>query len=73
MTTRYQKSQIEDVAWLFVENNPHRLCQEPPEDCSGCAEFDHLVHQFAALFATDNPLFDRERFLAACGLKKAQL
>ncbi|KKL23086.1 hypothetical protein LCGC14_2428870 [marine sediment metagenome] len=73
MTTRYQKSQIEDVARLLEGNtllsDSHKI-NKP-----------NLVRAFADLFAADNPShwssftqsfvgFDREQFLAACGLKK---
>ena len=105
MTTRYQKSQIEDVArilktmWECHCNSPHD--PNGPE-CAGCQTRDGMVGAFADLFAADNPPtctkcgvlcatqqavslcandafagenhqwsggFDRERFLAACGLE----
>jgi hypothetical protein len=44
--------------------------------CCGC-ELDgaektrlHIVNQLAGYFAQDNELFDREKFLKACGLEK---
>ncbi len=64
MTTRYQKRHYEDVARLLRERSEH-IFDEP------------LVRQvieidFADLFAADNPDFDRERFLAACGLESEE-
>jgi len=92
MTTRYQKSQIEDTArilktmWECHCNSPHD--PNGPE-CAGCQTRDGMVSAFADLFAADNPKrctfhgdhntgysvdceitgFDREQFLAACGLE----
>lgn len=32
--------------------------------------YDDIVYPLADYFATDNPKFDRERFLTACGITK---
>ena len=69
MTTRYQNEHYEDVAILMREalqgigpsTTPHRMHED-------------LVQQFSVIFEGDhptfhNPNFDRERFLAACGLE----
>ncbi len=69
MTTRYQKSQIEDVARILVREGSG----------STFGPVRNIALDFADLFAADNPPawdsnklvggFDRERFLAACGLE----
>lgn len=61
MTTRYTKRHYEDVAHI-ISRLQGRTLMEPREMRSPLAE------QFAILFDADNPLFDRARFLAACGL-----
>ena len=62
MTTRYQKRHYEDVAALLA---PHGGLECAVTDC-----WTTLCAGFADLFAADNPGgFDRERFLAACGLE----
>ena len=77
MTTRYQKSQIEDVARILSGwTDPQYQFM-----------FRCLAKEFAGLFAADNPPrcyiegnhecddgcmvagFDRKQFLAACGLE----
>ncbi len=83
MTTRYQKSQIEDVAYIFAGRGMPDIVRV------------QLTGDFADLFTADNPTccvncgdientpvctrpneghnfsggFNRERFLAACGLE----
>ncbi len=71
MTTRYQKSQIEDVAHIFAGRGMPDVVRT------------QLTADFADLFAANNPRgcehalhnvpcyepFDRKRFLAACGLE----
>ena len=79
-TTRYQKSQIEDVAGI-IHDSIHQTLEGYPFN---------WVERFADLFAADNPKrctfhgdhnigysvdckitgFNRERFLAACGLER---
>ena len=81
MTTRYQKSQIEDVARIL--HKYYLGIAYGPGYSAG------IAGDFADLFAADNPPrcstcgasvcsqrghvfasgFDRERFLTACGLK----
>ena len=85
MTTRYQKSQIEDVARLL--NGAIKQAEREQRFVDVL-----LVEEFADLFAADNPPicrvaarhfapcgivclsggFDRESFLAACGLEEGQ-
>ncbi|KKM75074.1 hypothetical protein LCGC14_1393810 [marine sediment metagenome] len=85
MTTRYQKSQIEDVARILRR-------RYYPLHSKALVVWQGLVDEFADLFAADNPPtcivsilsapiaherhdcvleggFARERFLAACGLE----
>ena len=50
MTTRYQKSQIEDVARLIKDSWPEAV----PEDVNEVILFS-LANKFADLFAADNP------------------
>ncbi len=70
--SRYTKQHYEDVARLIRESWPEAM----PEDVNEVILFS-LANKFADLFAADNPDrpayeykgFDRERFLAACGLE----
>ena len=87
MTTRYQKSQIEDVARILAEEKHFQETSGRPEGMSAAGAVINLQHTFADLFAADNPPmcrvgshdgpctpvcwldgFNREQFLAACGL-----
>ena len=52
--SKYQEQHYEDVGKLIQRTN-------------GCS-IRYTAEQFADLFAADNPLFDRERFLKACRL-----
>ena len=54
MTTRYQQSQIEDVAGLLGR---YTYCED--EGCESCDGQRVMVGRFADLFATDNPPFCR--------------
>ena len=58
MASKYQKRHYEDVA---------RLLKSSRDPCPACITV--LAAEFANLFTADNPLFDRERFLMACGLE----
>ncbi len=84
MTTRYQKSQIEDVAGIIAAG-----LAEHPERPNRTPTLRAVARQFADLFAADNPKrctfhgdhdtgysedckitgFSRKQFLAACGLE----
>ncbi len=72
MKTRYQESQIEDVAQILKSQISSAL---PLNWVGHIAETEtnatvkRLAHRFADLFAADNPNFDRDRFLSACGLE----
>ena len=64
--SRYTKEQCEDVALILstpIELRIGRLHAETYSSTVG-----QLAKDFADLFAADNPLFDRDRFLSACGL-----
>ena len=58
MTTRYQKRHYEDVARILKSDAGHLDRVR-----------NTIIQEFTDLFATDNPLFDRDRFLSACGLE----
>ncbi len=83
MTTRYQESQIEDVAGIIAAE-----LADHPERPNRTPTLRAVARQFAGLFAADNPKrcvtfpfnhdfhdcvlaggFDRKPFLAACGLE----
>ena len=91
MTTRYQKSQIEDVAFIL---GCHTTAAGMDNEKERMEWLTWIAKSFADLFAADNPPacidcgahrgerggpsceghlfaggFDRERFLAACGLE----
>ncbi|KKM04345.1 hypothetical protein LCGC14_1765150 [marine sediment metagenome] len=85
MTTRYQKSQIEDVARIL---SYHTTAAGMDDEQERMQWLTWIAKSFVDLFAADNPPrcstcgasvcsqrghvfasgFDRERFLAACGL-----
>ena len=62
MASKYQKRHYEDVARLIADIVRCRFSAT-----SGATAKD-MEGYFAAVFAADNPNFDRERFLKACGL-----
>ena len=67
MTTRYQKRHYEDVACILADAVGIAAdCDRA--DCGCKVESTAIVRDFADLFAVDNPLFNRDRFLSACGL-----
>ena len=68
MTTRYQKRHYEDVAGLLRHTVTHHPAGNSTADGAVIAMTQVMV-DFANLFAADNLLFDRARFLAACGLE----
>ena len=51
---------------LAEELDPACLCSEDP--CSECLCVERIRIQLADYFATQNPRFDRKRFMKACGL-----
>ncbi len=60
MASKYSEQHYEDVAELLKSSR---------DPCPACIIV--LATEFAALFATDNPLFNCGRFLKACGLGDA--
>ena len=62
MTTRYQKSQIEEAA-CFVTSFIRARMVVP-----GGATGEEMATAFAALFTAADPNFDKDKFLAACGI-----
>ncbi len=88
MTTRYQKSQIEDVARVL---SYHTTAAGMDDEQERMQWLTWIAKSFVDLFAADNPPimkhcwcypectdvrqvsgFDRERFLAACGLESKE-
>ena len=78
MTTRYQKSQIEDVAFIL---GCHTTAAGMDNEKERMEWLTWIAKSFANLFAADDPPcifaafgctthgFDRATFLAACGLE----
>jgi hypothetical protein len=60
MPTRYAKRHYEDTARIIANANTH-------------IPHKYAIHafakEFADLYANDNPRFDRDRFMRACGLE----
>ena len=77
MASKYQKRHYEDVARilrpLMAAETECDSCLD--HECDGynclcdCHVGDHVVQEFTYLFADDNPLFKKQRFLKACGLE----
>lgn len=66
-TPRYSKRHYEDVAKLLsTVTVEHGTSMEA--GLGGVACLTQVMYDFADLFTADNPLFDRDRFLKACGL-----
>ena len=65
MASKYQKRHYEDVARILS----HARAHEPRFGTGQFTATGQAIVDFADLFAADNPLFDRERFLKACGLE----
>ena len=64
--SKYQKRHYEDVARIIRE-----AYEAADRSFLTKAEVVALLAgTFAGTFAADNPLFDRERFLKACGLEE---
>lgn len=70
MASKYQKRHYEDVAIIIMDAWSRCDAVTGQEEHSN-AILSFLGGDFANLFATDNPNFDRERFLKACGLESA--
>lgn len=71
MASKYAKRHYEDVAEILcaafteVAGTVERRERRPDVTRT----LMHIRNDFTTLFTADNPLFDRERFLAACGLE----
>ena len=65
---RYQQEHYEDVANLLTRSTTDHGTSRKSAD-GGVMALRRVMLDFADLFAADNPEFDRERFLAACGLE----
>lgn len=68
MTSKYQKRHYEDVARI-MSGATYIMDQCDRPDCGCKVETPAIIKDFATLFAADNPLFNRDRFLKACGLE----
>lgn len=64
------RKDFELIAAVFADNKP---AFKPPIDYVGQAVLDehaYLANAMAAKLRSTNPRFDRERFLAACGVSQ---
>lgn len=66
MASKYAKRHYEDIAALMAREITYR-----PERPNRKTTLRGVVRELVDLFARDNPRFDRERFIAACGLVDA--
>ena len=65
MGSKYQKRHYEDVAEILKAH-----LDSTRKDGYHHKTMDSIVREFSLMFEDDNPLFDRERFLEACGLEQ---
>lgn len=69
MASKYQKRHYEDVAQLLKDARSSYLENGGACPTHGDA-FICLMDEFAHLFGGDNSLFNKQRFLKACGLEE---
>lgn len=62
MSPQYTEKHCEDVSDILRVRYRHYLSYEPR------LALESTIQALADLFAADNPTFDRDRFLSACGL-----
>lgn len=69
MFTRRHYKAIAEVLWAKKPPGPvlYELPQDRVKQQIRRDYYDCLVERFAEMFAQDNPRFDGQRFLAACG------
>lgn len=65
--SRYTRQHYEDIARWLKESRAWAL---QLDSSHARAVMASTIGTFADEFAADNPLFDRDRFLAACGLER---
>lgn len=64
------RKDYEAMAQAFRQALQARLARvDGYERQAACDGFADAVHVAASVFAADNPRFDRERFLKACGVQ----
>lgn len=67
MSEQHYKA-IAEIIWNFLPMTNITLPEVPAETI--LKENEVVVNKLADYFAADNPLFDCEKFMVACGLEK---
>ncbi len=64
MLTKKDFKAVAEIIANYID--PACVCSE--ELCFDCQQTERIALDLARYFATQNPRFDRERFMKACGL-----